>query len=239
MNMRTSVPMALALALAFGLACGDASDAAAQAPSAAVAPSALVEEVTGTPRGVEFMDYLSPGQVISLGPRDGLVLSYLTSCRRETILGGVVTVGQLQSKVEGGAVAVEIARCDGAKLNLSLAQAETAGAVVVRSLTVPDGKPDAKAAADAPLTLYGRAPLATGPAGAALIVERLDQPGDRIDARLSARGTFDFARLQIDLAPGGLYRATVGGRSISFQIAADAAPGASPALGRLLRFAAP
>src|SRR5947209_3309899 len=46
---------------------------------------ALVEKVSGDSAGLEFMDYLHAGQTISLGARDTLVLSYMSSCVRETI----------------------------------------------------------------------------------------------------------------------------------------------------------
>ena len=72
---------------------------------AAQIPVALVEEVSGAPAGVEFMDYVETGKTIELGARGGIVLSYLNSCVRETISGGTVTVGTDQSDVQGGKVA--------------------------------------------------------------------------------------------------------------------------------------
>ena len=48
---------------------------------AATIPVALVEEVSGAPVGVEFMDYVETGKTIELGARGGIVLSYLNSCR--------------------------------------------------------------------------------------------------------------------------------------------------------------
>ena len=69
---------------------------------AATIPVALVEEVSGAPAGVEFMDYVETGKTIELGARGGIVLSYLNSCVRETISGGTVTVGTDQSDVQGG-----------------------------------------------------------------------------------------------------------------------------------------
>src|SRR5260370_26257093 len=69
---------------------------------AAAAPLqvALVEDVTGNPAGVEFMDYLETGKIIELGPRATIVLSYMTSCMRETITGGTVTGGTDQSQAQ-------------------------------------------------------------------------------------------------------------------------------------------
>src|ERR1700730_8806019 len=68
---------------------------------AAPIPVALVEEVSGAPAGVEFMDYVETGKTIELGARGGIVLSYLNACVRETISGGTVTVGTGQSDVQG------------------------------------------------------------------------------------------------------------------------------------------
>ena len=56
-------------------------------------PVAVVEKVTGKVVGVEFMDYVTPGKVVKLGPQGSIVLEYMTSCWRETITGGTVVVG--------------------------------------------------------------------------------------------------------------------------------------------------
>jgi hypothetical protein len=66
----------------------------------------LIEEVKGEVKGVEFMDYVTPGQVIKLGPKGSIVVTYMTSCWRETITGGTVVIGVEQSlfhlsKVDG------------------------------------------------------------------------------------------------------------------------------------------
>src|SRR6516165_9551592 len=64
--------------------------AGAMAASAAAADStgvALVEQVTGSPPGVEFMDYVRAGQIIRLGSHQTIVLAYVSSCLRETITG--------------------------------------------------------------------------------------------------------------------------------------------------------
>lgn len=215
-------------ALAAGIVGGAAQ---AQSVAGTGTPAALVEEVVGTPRGVDFMDYLSAGQKLTLGPKEGVTLSYLASCWRETILGGTVTIGRELSEVVGGAMTREKVACDGGKLNLTVAQAETAGAVVVRSLKRPP-------APEPQLTLFGRSPIVTGPAGAALVVERLDEPGDRVEAKLSARGAHDFAAVNVSFEPG-LYRATVNDATVVFKIDPSAASGRAPAVGRLLRFPTP
>ena len=73
-------------------------------------PVALVENVVGY-TGPQVMDYLHDGQVVRLGPYDTIVLSYLNSCVRETITGGIVTVGINHSDVQGGNVTRSKADC--------------------------------------------------------------------------------------------------------------------------------
>jgi hypothetical protein len=90
-------------------------------------PTALVEDVKSAAGEVEFMDYVGMGQVIHLGPRDALVLSYLKSCAHETITGsaggGSVTVGLEASEVQGVQIVRTKVACDGGKIRLSSQQA--------------------------------------------------------------------------------------------------------------------
>ena len=79
-------------------------------------PVALVEEVKGRVAGVAEMDYMTTGKVVRLTPQDRLVLSYLNSCQRETITGGVVTVGTERSDVRDGNVQRETIACDAGRL---------------------------------------------------------------------------------------------------------------------------
>ena len=63
------------------------------------APVAVVEDVSASVKGVGFMDYVAAGSRITLAPNDSLALGYIKSCVRETIIGGIVTVGTEQSEV--------------------------------------------------------------------------------------------------------------------------------------------
>src|SRR5215210_4792345 len=74
--------------------------------------TALVEDVTGSPAGVQVLDYLETGQIIQLASHETLVLNYLNSCVRETIVGGTVTVGIAESEVESGTIQRSEVRCD-------------------------------------------------------------------------------------------------------------------------------
>jgi hypothetical protein len=196
-------------------------------PARAAGPVALVEEVAGTPAGVEVMNYLVAGSVIRLGATDRVVVDYLGSCVRETITGGVVTVGAGASDVVGGNVKRETVQCDGGRLKLSTEQAAQSGAMVFR------GAPPKR-------VLYGLSPLIDLAGGSKLVVERLDRPGERLEIDLAGvqlvRGTFyDFAKEGLSLTAGGTYRARVGGRSVTFKIDPSAQPGQTPLAGRLLR----
>ncbi len=199
----------------------------------AQAPVAVVEDVDSKTAGVEFMDYVSAGKTIKLGPSDTLVLSYMHSCWRETISGGTVAVGTDQSTVTGGKVRREKVPCDGGKMQLTQQQASKSGAVVFRNAPkVNTNQPQ--------LILYGLSPVVDVKGGGHLIIERIDQPGERIEMDIAAhqlvRGTFyDFAKAGKALTPGGTYRASAGTDHITFKVDPNAAPGQAPILSRLLR----
>jgi hypothetical protein len=91
----------------------------ATSAASAASPVALIEDLSGNPAALEVMDYLETGQVIRLGARETLVLSYLNSCTRETITGGTVTVGTEQSEVVSGRVERTKVRCDRARASAS------------------------------------------------------------------------------------------------------------------------
>ena len=83
---------------------------------------AVVESISGSSSGVEFMDYLHVGQVIRLSSHESLVLSYKASCLQETITGGTVTVGLDRSQVQSGEVQRAVGRCGEGKSELTGAQ---------------------------------------------------------------------------------------------------------------------
>lgn len=205
---------------------------------AAQAPVALVEDVQGSPIGVEFMDYLTQGKIIRLGPSDTIVLGYLKSCWRETITGGTLTVGAEQSETNDGKVIRAKVDCDGGKMQLASQQADKSGAMVFRDKP----KSSQKAAAEKPeLTLYGLSPVVDIKGGGTVLVERIDQPGERYEVAIGGdqmlRGAFyDFAKVNRTLTAGGTYQASVGTQRIVFKVDQHAQPGRAPLIGRLLRF---
>jgi hypothetical protein len=194
-----------------------------------------VEDVIGTPIGVEFMDYVAPGKVIELGPKDGIVLDYLRSCWRETIAGGTVRIGVEQSEVHGGVIERTLIPCDAGKMALAAELASKSGGTVFREQ--PRKGP---AALPRPqFTLYGASPVVVIPRGVAVVIERLDVTGERYnlsEASAPAHPSFyDFAREGRALAAGGLYQANAGSAGVVFRIDAAAKPGRTPLAGRLLQ----
>lgn len=201
-------------------------------------PVALVEEVEGAPAGVEAMAYLNAGTVIQLGATDGITIDYLASCARDKITGGVVTIGTISSKVVGGHLVRQAVQCDGGQLNLSTAQAAQGGVMVFRGLPSKASKRPEHIPVDR--TLYGLCPLVDLHGAGRLVVERLDQPGERteidVPTALLVRGSFyDFAKEGRSLAAGGIYRVSSGEHSIVIRIDPRAQPGQAPPAGRLVR----
>jgi hypothetical protein len=129
------------------------------------------------------MDYVAPGQIIRLGREDAIVLGYLTSCWRETITGGTVTVGNEQSEVSGGNVTRTKVECDGGKMMLNAELASKSGAMVLR------GSPHPGKQAVAPrlqFTLYGLSPVIEAGNADAVVIERVDVPGERHEVAVGA-----------------------------------------------------
>jgi hypothetical protein len=207
------------------------------ASAAAQTLVAVVEEVKGKVAGVEFMDYVAPGTKIELGSTDSIILSYVKSCRREIITGGTVIVGAEKSSVDHGKVERTVVRCDANHIQLVAQEAGQSAATVFRNLL-----PAQQAKSTPQATLYGRSPVVETNGPGTLVVERLDQPGERHEVALSDksldRGRFyDFAKAHKALTPGATYLASFGGLSVVFKIDGQAILGSTPIIGRLLRFA--
>lgn len=214
-----------------------ASAALLLATPALAAPAAIVEDAEGGVVGVEALDYVDAGRVIELKLGGVLVLGYLKSCVHETIRGGgTVKIGAEQSEVTGGRVERKTNPCDGGKLQLTTAQAGKSGAMVFRK--APTAQAGAAKSAAADLTIYGISPVVALGAGAAaknrITFERIDQSGAPIAVDVTGAKT-DLAKSGVRLAPGGLYRASAGERSLVVQIDAAAASG-GPVTGRLIQF---
>jgi len=203
----------------------------------AAAPVAVVEDLRGKVAGLEFMDYVAPGRVIVLGPKDVLVLGYLRSCWRETITGGTVTVGEAQSVVLAGRVERSQVACGGSRAQAVPREATQGAATVFRSM-----QPRPLAGAQPVPLVHGRSPIfEVGAQRGRLVIERVDELSERVDLEVAGKGLvhglfFDLARTGIELTPGATYNASLGALTLEFDIARDAKPGATPVAGRLLRF---
>ena len=202
-------------------------------PAAAQSPVAVVEDIQGKVTGAEFMDYVTPKSVIKISAGGSVVLSYLKSCRRETISGaGVVVVGAEESAVQFADIKAEKTDCDPSQLNATSRETRAVAATVLRSVE--------NAALPQPqLTLYGASPFVEAKGRGTLTLRRLDVTGERQQINLGGtqlKGKFfDFASENVALVPGGLYAATFKSSQIVFRVDAQAKPGATPIVGRLLR----
>jgi hypothetical protein len=199
-------------------------------------PAAVVEDVKGTSAGVQFMDYVSTGKVIRLEPRDVIVLGYLKSCWRETIIGGTVTVGAEQSEVQGGQVERSRVKCSGGRMQLTAEQAVQSAGVISRSW----GASTQPATPEPQMILYGRVPIIELGGGGELLIERIDGLAERYEIAVGSRelvrrSFFDLAKSRRILAAGGLYRATFGAKQIIFKVD-PTATATAPVVARLLRF---
>ena len=104
-------------------------------PAAADSPVAVVEDVQGKVTGAEFMDYVTPKAVIKIGDGGSVILSYLKSCRRETISGaGTVVVGTEESTVHLADVKAEKTNCDPNQANATTRETSGVAATVLRSV---------------------------------------------------------------------------------------------------------
>lgn len=204
--------------------------------AAAIEPTALVEEVSASGAGVEAFDQVVAGRVIRLPSGTTLVLAYLKSCMRESISGGIVTIGAEQSAVAGGNVQRTRLECPGAA-KLRSEQAGQAGAAVFRA-------PPRPAASNKPeVVIYGASPVLQLPGGGGrLRIERVDQQ-DAVfvmgveNAQLQRGAFLDLAAHGVSLAAGGLYRIGYGTAPAQLvRVAPRAQPGKGPVLPRLLQF---
>ena len=202
-------------------------------PATADSPVAVVEDIKGKVTGAEFMDYVTARSVIKIADGGSVVLSYLKSCRRETISGaGTVVVGNEESMVDQAVLKAEKTNCDSNQANATTKDTSAVAATLLRSATTTS--------LPAPqLTLYGASPFVQAKGRGTLVVRRLDLAGERHQIALGGtqlKGKFvDFAGENVALVPGGLYAASFKSSEIVFRVDAQAQPGATPIVGRLLR----
>jgi hypothetical protein len=211
----------------------------ARAQSIPSQPVAIVEEVSTANVGVDIFEYLEAGRQIRLSASDKLVLGYLSSCLRETIHGGDVTVGTVQSTVNGGLVIREEVECDGGAADLSVAEASQSGVIAFRQ----GPSSHTRGTRSHPIKIFSSEPVFLFSQEASeLVIHRLDRDEDELDLPIR-QAWLDLAdqNLSDSLGPphtlvaGGLYEARVGTAKLVFEIASDAIAG-GPLVGRMIQF---
>jgi hypothetical protein len=200
-------------------------------PAMAQQTAALVEDVSAGVAGIEALDYVAAGQTITLGPGKSVVLSYLGSCRRETIKGGTVTVGQTQSTVTDGQVETQTMKCDRAALRLASAQASQSGAAAIR--VAPPAIPGMLPRPE--ITVHSVSPVLRMKEAAAVRIVRMDKEGPAVDVPASTR-VVDLAKNGVKLDKGGLYRFSQGDRNLVVKIDDTARAEAGPLGDRIIPF---
>jgi hypothetical protein len=210
-----------------------------RAAFAADAPVALVEDVTGAP-GVEFMDYVEAGKIIPLNAQGTIILSYLYSCVRETITGGVITVGKEQSDVRSGKVVRTLTHCDAGRMLLSAQLASQSAGTISRNAKSKQAETTSSPVPQ--FVLYGLSPVIDLRGGGGTVeIARVDRGSERYvlpigDPHLQRNAFYDLADLGLVLTAGAVYRATMGSQGVTFGVDPTAKAGKTPIVGRLLRF---
>lgn len=197
---------------------------------AGLLPVAIIEDIQTDASNISFMDYVNEGQVIQLGESGKLVIGYLNSCRRETITGGTVTIGLLQSRVNKGQLLREDVECDGGNAKLSGQQSVASGAFALR------GAEQAKIGiGKSELTIYGRSPvIRLKQLNSNITIERMDKRGRQYTYQLKGKH-IDLADHKLSLALGGTYRVSVeNGISKTFKVDKYAEAGKISILSRLI-----
>lgn len=212
---------------------------AALTPAAAVdsgpvprGPVAIVEETTANVTTVEPMDLLREGTALALRDDQGVIISYLDTCQRESIRGGEIVIGRGRSEITGGTVARIAVNCDPAALALTPEQANESATLAFRD---PTSAGDDPIAAQAQFVLSTRAPIVIAPDLTEVALENLRVPGAPRLVQLQD-GVGELTGTDALLDKGGVYHLVGGGRSVVFRISRDATDAALPLLKRAIRF---
>lgn len=202
--------------------------AATLMPARASELVAIVEDIEGDTGDTQLFDMVEAGRVITLGSDGRLVLGYLRSCWRETITGGVVTVGSEQSVIKSGRVFRELVECDGGSLILSDALSGKSCVMAYRALPGDDS------AAPPQVILFSLTPaFRYSGAVAEVTVRRLDSAAPPITVAVQG-GAADMAKTALRLAPGGHYRASAGETQVTFAVDPLAEAEGGPLIGRIV-----
>lgn len=197
---------------------------ATSAQAASGGSGALIEEIDSDIKGVNSFDTLKAGQSVDLRPGRHAVISYLDSCIRETIEGGLVKIGQSQSEVQDGKVERETLDCGVKQLALTNTTQDQSATTVFRPLfdnLVKQVVPDIS-----PFVLADHAQS----------IELKEMGTEDAPKTLSLKdGKLDLRQAGIKLQPGGIYKLTAAGRETYIKIAPEAQDSSSPLLLRLVK----
>jgi hypothetical protein len=202
----------------------------------AQSPAAIVEDVTGNPAGISFMDYLAVGQTIQLAPDQRIVLSYLNSCVQEAVQGGTITVGLNQSESTSANIERTKVDCEAAKMMGAVGQSIDSASLILRGKRAETIRP----APEPEFTLFCLSPLIELRGSGKLVIARLDQTGEyfslQIEPGALKRGAFlDLAKEGKTLTAGGVYGIRWNGRLLVFKVDPAARSNDASIVGRLLR----
>lgn len=190
---------------------------------AAPAPVAIIEDINAININLAFMDYVNEGQVIKLGKKESITLGYLSSCQREVITGGTITIGKGRSKVSEGHLIREEMECDGGQAKLSGQQAVTSAALAFRG----------KAKNKPRIIIYGNAPIfRLRTADVTITIKPINHNGK--NHTIKVKGYFvDLVNKNISLSPG-VYKVVAGENSTIFKVHHNAQPGKAAIISRLI-----
>lgn len=195
-------------------------------------PVAIVETTTSNVTEPAPLDLLRVGDKITLGTGEGVTISYLNSCQRETIQGGNIVIGETQSAIEDGVVSRQAVTCDPLALALTPAQANQSGALAFRGDQDVEGDPIAE---QAKFVMATRHPIVLALDIASVDIEDLRNPGNSRTIKASG-GVIELTDPDAPLDKGGVYKITGGGRSLVFRIGREATDAPMPILKRIIRF---
>jgi len=191
-------------------------------------PAALVESVSEVQSEVNAFDFLYEGDQVDLGPVGQITLGYLANCVRESIVGGQITIGSMESETKGSvSITKSVESCNSEQLVLASNEIVQSGATAYRALG--SSEPELVLEFVQPIILTSRARQ--------IVLKRLDEKESRVKLKLDASTVSqatDLVQEGFSLTPGGTYMLTASGRSLVFKVSNDASTDTSKFMSRLL-----